>query len=122
MNRVVGAVAPLGARSLSTSGQAYKAIFKRNTTYISYVVGGAIVLQYVFVSATDSLWASWNKGVSLACPPSISCILNFYDFYLVFCPVSSPLVSLRKRLRVWTGPSSRRSEPGLPPCREIACV
>lgn len=65
MNRVATSVASaVGTRSLSTMpGGLYRTVFKRNSTYTAYIVFGVIVLEAAYVTATDALWNSWNKGV-----------------------------------------------------------
>lgn len=39
-------------------------VFKRNLTYATYILGGAIVLEGVYGTVTDGFWNSVNKGVS----------------------------------------------------------
>ena len=41
----------------------YKGIFARNSTYLLYVLIGAIVLDSVYGSVLDSFWSSMNAGV-----------------------------------------------------------
>lgn len=60
------AVAP--ARAMSTAGTAYKLVFRRNVTYISYIIGGAIVLEAVYGTVTDGIWNSLNAGVRGSAP------------------------------------------------------
>ena len=67
MNRAAAkfATAAAGTRSASSfAGAVYKNVFKRNPIYISYIIVGAIVVENVYVGATDALWNSWNAGVS----------------------------------------------------------
>jgi len=60
------AIAP--ARAMSTAARTpasivYNLVFKRNLTYITYVVVGAITLEVVYGAVTDGFWGSVNKGV-----------------------------------------------------------
>ena len=43
--------------------QAYQFIFKRNVTYIAYIVTGAVVLEGVFGTVSQSFWGAMNHGV-----------------------------------------------------------
>jgi len=52
------------AASTSLSSTAYNVVFKRNVTYISYIVVGAVVLDAAYGSTLDSLWSAKNRGVS----------------------------------------------------------
>jgi hypothetical protein len=49
--------------------QAYQFIFKRNVTYIAYIVAGAVVLEGVFGTVSKSFWDAKNAGVSGALTP-----------------------------------------------------
>lgn len=39
-------------------------MFKRNLTYATYILVGAIGLELVYGKATDAFWAASNSGVS----------------------------------------------------------
>jgi hypothetical protein len=39
-------------------------VFKRNLTYATYILVGAIGLELVYGKATDAFWAASNSGVS----------------------------------------------------------
>lgn len=65
--------APAGSRAASSAsasaggslaGTVYQLIFKRNVTYVSYILGGAIVLEVVYGTVLDGVWKGVNKGVS----------------------------------------------------------
>lgn len=49
---------------LTPTLQAYQFIFRRNVTYIAYIITGAIVLEGVFGTVSQSVWSSLNHGVS----------------------------------------------------------
>lgn len=50
----------------SVGAYAYNLVFKRNVTYITYIVTGAVVLEVVYGKVTDGFWNSVNNGVRLA--------------------------------------------------------
>lgn len=52
------------ASTEETAGKVYQTLFKSNRMYITYIVGGSIVLSYVGNSVFDGLWAKMNEGVS----------------------------------------------------------
>lgn len=60
-SRAASAASSPGASSIG--GLAYNLVFRRNVTYVSYVLVGAIVLEGVYGTVTDGLWSSMNKGV-----------------------------------------------------------
>jgi len=67
--RVAPAVAPVsGSRAASSkaSSVVYNFVFKRNVTYISYIVAGAIVLETVYGKTLDGLFNTMNSGVCLS--------------------------------------------------------
>ena len=49
---------------LSAPTKAFSIVSKRNITYISYIVVGAIVLEVAFGSVMDKAWLAMNGGVS----------------------------------------------------------
>ena len=64
-------VAPAPARAYSRRPQnlaetTYHLLFKRNFTYYTFVVAGAIILESMYGWVGDSLWASLNEGVRVA--------------------------------------------------------
>jgi len=42
----------------------YSTIFRSNIAYLTYIIGGAIVLEYVYSGAIDAAWSAANRGVS----------------------------------------------------------
>lgn len=50
------------ASGRSALATAYSAIGASNVTYVSYIVGGVIVLEAVYGTVTDGIWSSMNKG------------------------------------------------------------
>ena len=58
------AAARPATRAKSTSSLVYNVVFKRNVTYITYIVAGASALEVVYGKATDMFWNSMNNGVS----------------------------------------------------------
>ena len=52
--------------STSFAGSAYHVLFKQNSTYLAYVLVGAIILEGVYGSVLDTAWNSMNYGVCFA--------------------------------------------------------
>lgn len=72
--------APAPARAYSRRPQnlaetTYHLLFKRNFTYYTFVVAGAIILESVYGWVGDSLWASLNEGVREAHVKLVSILL-----------------------------------------------
>jgi len=44
---------------------AYHVIAKRNPTYITFILFGAIVLETMYGGVTNSIWSAANNGVRL---------------------------------------------------------
>ena len=88
MNRLVTSIRPALGRSISSAtlgarpaarrapqmalvpsrglnDTAYQTFFKINVRYVTVIVAGAVALEVVYGSATDMLWESMNRGVSL---------------------------------------------------------
>jgi hypothetical protein len=66
-SRVAAQVGASSRRSASSSGRsalasAYSVIGASNVTYVTYIVGGVIVLEAVYGTITDGIWSSMNKG------------------------------------------------------------
>jgi hypothetical protein len=63
-----GAATASGSSGASSAGSAlYQLVFRRNVTYITYIVGGALVLEAVYGKATDGFWNLMNNGVRAGC-------------------------------------------------------
>ena len=63
------AAASASAASPATGGVANllgKTLFRGNVTYLSYIFGGAVVLELVYGTVLDGLWNGLNRGVSAA--------------------------------------------------------
>ena len=41
---------------------AYNTIWRRNATYMLYVIGGAVVCEMIYGKLTDSIWEAANSG------------------------------------------------------------
>ena len=48
----------------SALGTAYHLVLKRNSTYLLFVIAGAIVTEAVYGTVGDAVWATVNAGVS----------------------------------------------------------
>ena len=51
-----------GAHSFAST--VYNVVYKRNVTYITYIVAGAVLVEVVYGKVTDSFWNWQNHGVS----------------------------------------------------------
>jgi Ubiquinol-cytochrome C reductase, UQCRX/QCR9 like len=61
----LAALPKAGSRSASTLGSSfYRYVAKSNVTYVSYIIGGAIVLEFFYGKTLDGLWNGLNSGVS----------------------------------------------------------
>jgi hypothetical protein len=49
----------------------YRFIGRRNTTYLIYIFGGAIVAESLYGKTVDGLWNSMNRGVRVAIWPPV---------------------------------------------------
>mmetsp|Transcript_10265 Transcript_10265/g.14568 ORF Transcript_10265/g.14568 Transcript_10265/m.14568 type:complete len:104 (-) Transcript_10265:128-439(-) len=49
-------------RPSSTLHKAYEHIFKKNITYVTYIVGGCVILELLYGKLIDNIWDSVNKG------------------------------------------------------------
>ena len=79
----------------SALGTAYHFVLKRNSTYLLFVVAGAIVTEAVYGTVGDAVWATVNSGVSR---------LGLVQ------PALSTKFCCRKHTRRWTGASLRPSQ------------
>jgi hypothetical protein len=43
-------------------GTLYKTVFKRNITYVTYVMVGAVVAESVWGKTFDAMWSASNQG------------------------------------------------------------
>ena len=94
MNRLVTSIRPALGRSISSAtlgarpaarrapqmalvpsrglnDTAYQTFFKSNVRYVTFIVAGAVALEVVYGSATDMLWESMNRGVSVKAAQTI---------------------------------------------------
>ena len=55
------------AASNSAAGTLYNVVFKKNVTYISYILVGAIVLDSIYGSTLDGVFNGINSGVRTCC-------------------------------------------------------
>lgn len=46
--------------------QAYHLVLKRNSTYLLFIVGGAVILESIYGTVGDAVWSAANHGVSSA--------------------------------------------------------
>ena len=60
---IVQARAMSSATTNSTAGVLYRLVFKRNATYVAFIVAGAIVAGGVYESFMDTVFTAYNKGV-----------------------------------------------------------
>ncbi|CAN8069423.1 unnamed protein product [Agarophyton chilense] len=60
----------MAAREAATSGMAalratvYNVLMRRNSVYVTALLAGGYVSTHLYFGATDSLWASLNRGKS----------------------------------------------------------
>jgi hypothetical protein len=73
--RTLFAAAPVrGAATASAGGSSlgaslYQFVFRRHVTYVTYIVGGAMVLEAFYGKATEAVWNTMNNGVGAPTQP-----------------------------------------------------
>lgn len=61
--------AAVPARSASSMGSNfYRYVARSNVTYVSYIIGGAILLEAIYGKTLDGLWNGLNSGVRICRP------------------------------------------------------
>lgn len=58
------AVGGSGASGGGLAGLFYRTVMRRNSVYVAFVLGGALVTERMIDGGLNSLWASINRGVS----------------------------------------------------------